>query len=62
MYFSGHSQPFGHCSAIKIRRNLLMLVFWVVMPFGLVDVTSTRGPHGITTQKTNIDIFTAMIT
>jgi hypothetical protein len=33
-----------------------MLVFWIVTPYGLV------GRHVVTTQKTNIHIFTAVRT
>jgi hypothetical protein len=35
---------------------MISMLFWVVMPRGLA------GPYGITTQKNNTDIFTAVRT
>jgi hypothetical protein len=53
-----------------LSRQVSLLVFWVVMPYGLAGryqcsagmLVSTTSPHDIITQKTNINNFTAVRT
>jgi hypothetical protein len=50
------------------KLNMVRLIYWVVTPCGLVgryqhfskniDMYLTTSPQGVTTQKTNTDIFT----